>query len=210
MVNLSRFAEIQHRLSQRIILSDASGEVERIVGVDAAYTDDECFASAVVVKLSTLRTIEEKTAMQRVHVPYIPGFFAFREMGAVIKALRRLRSSYDLLMVEGHGIAHPTGCGFASHLGVLLRRPSIGVAKRLLYGRIRGMPTQEKPAEIVLNDRVVGYAMLSAGKVIYLSPGNMVSLSTALEVVKKATLRGALPEPLRRAHVLAERARRGY
>jgi deoxyribonuclease V len=162
------------------------------------------------VELKTLRTLEEKTAMQAVHVPYIPGFFAFREMGAVIKALRRLRSGYDLLMVEGHGIAHPSGCGFASHLGVLLRRPSIGVAKRLLCGSVRGIPSPEKPAAVVLNDRVVGYAVESGGRVIYVSPGNMVSLATALEVVKKTTHRHALPEPLRRAHLLAARAKRGY
>lgn len=209
-MNLRRFAEIQHKLSQRITLKDAFTKVERIAGVDAAYTSDACFAGAVVVELPTLRTVEEKTAMQALHVPYIPGFFAFREMGAVIKALRRLRSSYDVLMVEGHGIAHPNGCGFASHLGVLLRKPSIGVAKRLLCGRVEGMPTPEKPAEIVLNDRVVGYAVLSNGKVIYVSPGNMISLATALEVVKKATHRHALPEPLQRAHMLAEHAKRGY
>lgn len=209
-MNLSRFAEVQQRLSRRVSLEDALEKVERIAGVDAAYSGEACFAAAVVVELPSLRTVEEKTAMQVVHVPYIPGFFAFREMGAVIKALRRLRSSYDLLMVEGHGIAHPNGLGFASHLGVLLRKPSIGVAKRLLCGSVRGTPSSEKPAEVVLNNRVVGYAVESKGKVIYVSPGNMVSLATALEVVRRATHRHALPEPLRRAHVLAARAKRSY
>ncbi len=209
-MNLTRFAEIQKKLSRRIRLEDVLEKVERVAGVDAAYSEDACFAAAVVVELATLRTVEEKTAMQTVHVPYIPGFFAFREMGAVIKALRRLRSSYDLLIVEGHGIAHPSGCGFASHLGVLLRKPSIGVAKRLLCGSVRGIPSPEKPAEIVLNNSVVGYAVESNRKVIYVSPGNMVSLATALEVVKKATHRHALPEPLHRAHLLAARSKRGY
>ncbi|NOZ59551.1 MAG: endonuclease V [Euryarchaeota archaeon] len=209
-MNLTRFAEVQKRLSRRVVLEDGFEEVERIAGVDAAYSEDACFAAAVVVELKTLRTVEEKTAMQKVHVPYIPGFFAFREMGAVIKALRRLRSGYDLLMVEGHGIAHPSGCGFASHLGVLLRRPSIGVAKRLLCGSVRGTPSPERPAEVVLNGKVVGYAVKSGGRVIYVSPGNMVSLTTALEVVKRTTLGHALPEPVRRAHLLAARARRGY
>ncbi len=209
-MNLTRFAEIQKKLSRRIRLEDVLEKVERVAGVDAAYSEDACFAAVVVVELATLRTVEEKTAMQTVHVPYIPGFFAFREMGAVIKALRRLRSSYDLLIVEGHGIAHPSGCGFASHLGVLLRKPSIGVAKRLLCGSVRGIPSPEKPAEIVLNNSVVGYAVESNRKVIYVSPGNMVSLATALEVVKKATHRHALPEPLHRAHLLAARSKRGY
>ena len=191
-------------------MEDALEKVERVAGVDAAYSGEVCFAAAVVVELPTLRTLEEKTAAQAVHVPYIPGFFAFREMGAAIKALRRLRSSYDLLMVEGHGIAHPSGCGFASHLGVLLRKPTVGVAKRLLCGKVTGLPTPEKPAEVVLHGKVVGYAVLNNRRVIYVSPGNMVSLTTALAVVRKATLRHALPEPLRRAHMLAERAKRGY
>lgn len=191
-------------------MEDALEKVERIAGVDAAYSGEACFAAAVVVELPSLRTVEEKTAMQMVHVPYIPGFFAFREMGAVIKALRRLRSSYDLLMVEGHGIAHPSGCGFASHLGVLLRKPSIGVAKRLLCGSVAEKPTPEKPAEVVLNDKVVGYAVESNRKVIYVSPGHMVSLQTALDVVRKTTYKHALPEPLRRAHMLAAKAKRGY
>ena len=193
-----------------MVLEDRFERVERITGVDAAYSGEVCFAAAVVVELPTLRTLEEKTAAQAVHVPYIPGFFAFREMGAALKALRRLRSGYDLLMVEGHGIAHPRGCGFASHLGVLLRKPSVGVAKRLLCGSIRRMPTPERPAEVVLNRRVVGYALKSNRRVIYVSPGHMVSPATALEVVKKATHGHALPEPLRRAHMLAARAGRGY
>lgn len=36
-------------------------------------------------------------------------------------------------MIDGNGILHQNKCGLASHLGVLINTPSLGVGKTLFY-----------------------------------------------------------------------------
>ncbi len=200
-----RLAEIQRRIAARV----KPGRLERaevVAGADAAYAGS--LAAGAVVVVEGGRVVERSTACQRVHLPYIPGYFAFREMGAVIKAVRRVRSRVDVLLVNGHGVAHPRRCGIATHLGVLLRIPTVGVAGRLLCGRVEGEPEESSPAPVVHGGEVVGYALRRGSREVYLSPGHLVSAEEALRLVQSLPFRGRLPLPLHEAHATAERVKK--
>lgn len=187
-----RLEALQRRLSRKLILEDSFGVVERVVGVDAAYHGKCAVGASVVVGIDSLELIDWAVARKEVKMEYIPGFFAFRELPALMSSLKRLTSGYDLIIVDGHGIAHPRFFGIASHLGLILDKPTIGVAKRLLCGEVsRG--------RIRYHGRDVGY-VTTMGR--YVSPGHRISAESALSFVERLTM-GTAPEPVRLAHGLA-------
>ncbi len=191
---------LQRKLSDRVALEDEYGEISRVAGVDATYINSTAIAAAVIVDFKTLKPLEEAVAVKKVKVKYVPGFFAFRELPALIKVLKKLALGYDLVLVNGHGIAHPRFFGIASHLGVVLEKPTLGVARRLLCGSVKGN-------EIIYQGRKVGYVLYGKRK-LYISPGHRISPEKALEIVKRLTVK-ALPEPLRLAHSLAKAEKTG-
>ena len=143
--------------------------------------------------------------------PYVPGLLSFREAPAYLEALAALPEAPEALLVDGQGVAHPRGLGIASHLGVHLDLPSVGVAKRLLYGRPEAPLPEEKGAAVRLlapDGRPLGYVYRSRTgvKPLYVSPGHRVGLEEALRFVRRLPTRFRLPEPLRLAHLEAGRA----
>ncbi|GAB5603784.1 endonuclease V [Thermus sp. FJN-A] len=143
--------------------------------------------------------------------PYIPGLLSFREAPAYLEALGKLPEAPEVLLVDGQGIAHPRGLGIASHLGVHLDLPSVGVAKSLLFGRPEApLPEAAGSAVRLLSPQglPLGYAYRSRTGVrpLYVSPGHRVGLEEALAFVKALPTRFRLPEPLRLAHLEAGKA----
>jgi deoxyribonuclease V len=147
-----------------------------------------------------------------VSFPYIPGLLSFREVPAALAALEALPAAPDLILCDGQGIAHPRRCGLASHLGLLARTPSIGVAKTRLVGEHRA-PAARRGAWAPLvhrGERIGAVLRTRAGvKPVYVSIGHRVSLATALRLVMACTRRYRIPEPLRWAHRLASGEARG-
>jgi deoxyribonuclease V len=138
--------------------------------------------------------------------PYIPGLLSFREIPAVLTAMKLLLIRPDLLLCDGQGIAHPRRLGIAAHLGMLLDIPSIGVAKSRLIGTHDELP-KEKGASVPLMDKSeqIGIVLRTRTHVkpLYISPGHCVSIETARELVMKCVTRYRLPETTRLAHTLA-------
>lgn len=208
--SLKKAREIQRILSLKIVKHDTLTYPPNLVaGVDVAYVGDMSIGAAVLLKYSTLEILDKSIAVVKTTFPYIPTLLSFRELRPAIQAILKLHSRPEVLMVDAHGYAHPYRLGFASHLGVSLKIPTIGVAKKLLCGRI-GEWTGNR-AYIYHGNEIIGAAVRtkSGSKPIYISIGNMISLETAIRLVLDTVKHGnVLPEPTRQAHLLATKYRR--
>jgi deoxyribonuclease V len=179
-----------------------------VAGVDASYRDVST-AAVVVLSFPDLQVIEEAVATRQTAFPYIPGLLSFREIPALLDALAKLRSRPGLLVVDGHGLAHPRRFGIASHLGMVTGIPAIGCAKSRLTG------TYEEPGPLAgdwspLLDRrreVIGRVVRTKARTrpLFVSVGHRVSLETAVEIVLRCGRGYRLPEPTRLADRLSKR-----
>lgn len=165
-------------------------------------------AALVVLEYPSLQLIEHQVARIATAMPYIPGFLSFREIPALETAWCQLAQRPDLLMVDGHGIAHPRRLGVASHFGLLVDVPTIGVAKKRLCGQFT--PPDEAPGScqpLMGKDRQLGWVLRSKARCnpLFISPGHRVSQATALDWVQKCLLGYRLPEPTRWADAVASR-----
>lgn len=153
--------------------------------------------------------LEKRTIRVRLKFPYIPTFLAFRELEAMLKVLNGMTA--DVYIVGAQGIAHPRRAGLASHLGVLLNRPTLGAAKSRLLGEAKE-PAKRRGAYSLLRDNgeTIGAAVRtqSGSKPIFVSVGHKLSLDTAIRIALETTREHRLPEPLQMAHELATRAMR--
>lgn len=161
-----------------------------MVGCDATYFRGTTLAAATLVDSVNLKLLKLKSVRERTRFPYIPGLLAFREAPAVLRAIRALRTQSYVCLVDAHGLAHPRKFGLACFVGVALDRPTIGVAKSLLYGRVRGSEVLDRDgypiAEII--------PLPESGKTIYVSVGHKVSLKDAVTIVKQClSQRGPVP-----------------
>lgn len=198
----------QQALRQRVVLRDAFGELRLVAGVDAGFEQDGAVirAAVVVLRFPELAPVDYALVLQPVTFPYVPGLLAFREAPAIMAALDRLRETPDLVICDGHGIAHPRRCGIACHIGVLLDLPTIGCAKQRLVGRFTP-PAPERGARSSLSDgyEQIGWVLRTRANAqpVFVSPGHRVSLDRAPELVMACTTRFRLPETTRFAHRLA-------
>jgi deoxyribonuclease V len=152
-VSYKKAAEIQEELEKNIILKAPEKKINLIAGADVSYLPENCiqlpernparaykkksyvfFASVVVFELQTMQRVEAVTASGRVDFPYIPGLLSFRESPILLKAITKIKSEPDAIILDAQGIAHPRGIGLASHIGLILDKPSIGCAKTRLIG----------------------------------------------------------------------------
>lgn len=152
------------------------------------------------------------THATRARFPYVPGFLAFREVPALVAAWDSLAHKPDILLVDGHGIAHPRGVGVATHLGLVLDVPTIGVAKTILVGAPDAPLGEEEGACVTLvwKGNRIGMALRTrrgAGPV-YVSVGHRVSLARAVALVRDSVAGRRLPAPIRAAHDAANSLRR--
>ncbi len=151
--NLDEARRLQKELAARVRLEGKLGGVRTLAALDASMTQDGPIVAAAVLWDALAQEVKEVglTAVNQEEVfPYLSGFLSFREAPAYLGALAELSQTPDLLLVDGQGIAHPRGLGIASHLGVHLDRPSIGVAKSRLYGRAVGELGEEVGNAVVL------------------------------------------------------------
>jgi deoxyribonuclease V len=197
--NITQYlANIQNDLSKKIIEEDSFKNVENIAGVDVSFSRDNfAIAAAVVINFETLNVLEGKTLKVELPFPYIGGFLGFREADAIISVLKKLENNFDVLMVNGHGIMHPRGFGLASHVGLLIDMPTIGVAKKLI-GRNYKIYDDESIKIIKFKYKSIG----TCNKHKCISIGHKISLKTAIDIVGKTSV-FKMPEPIRHAHILA-------
>lgn len=195
VIDLFKAAQAQIMIARRVVIRRLAREPRSIVGLDVSYKGDMGFAAAISINYKTLEIEEIGVAEGKVVFPYIPGYLAFREAPLMLRALAKLRGEKDLLMVNGHGIAHPRRCGIASYIGVIMGLPSVGVAKRLLTGRV----VEERGKRLIVIDdgTVAGIVVRSGGSDLYITIGHMVDIEDLEEIAMKTMVRGRrLPEPI--------------
>ncbi len=187
----------------------------RIAGTDISYIREDRLAIAVAVSFSwpSLEPEEERVCVSRVDFPYVPGLLSFRELPALLPAVRALSAPPQLLMADGQGLAHPRSFGIACHLGVVLGIPALGCAKSRLVGsyeepgRRRGSWTP-----LLYEDRRVGAALRTRDgvKPLFVSVGHLADLESCIEAVLESGRGRRLPEPQRLAHALTARLKSAY
>lgn len=199
---------LQSRLRDLVVREDRLATVERVAGADVGFEDGGRMARAAVAVLSVpdLALVDSAVARGPTGFPYVPGLLSFREVPVVLEALAGLTRPPDLILYDGQGIAHPRRLGIASHLGLLVDIPTIGVAKTRLIGDY-GMVPQTRGAwsPLVAGDEVIGAALRTRPgvKPVFVSIGHRVCLLTAIAWVMACTRRFRLPETTRWAHRLA-------
>jgi deoxyribonuclease V len=204
---------LQRELAAQVRCEDDLGPVKFIAGVDVSMNrfSPDGYAAIVVLSVPELAVVEVAGAKTALAMPYIPGLLSFREIPLLLEAWGRLQQKPDLLMVDGHGIAHPRRLGIAAHLGVYLDVPAIGCGKSILSGRHAPLPPERGAmAPLVHHNEVVGYALRTKNKVnpVFVSCGHRVSQETAVRWVLECARGYRLPEPTRQAHLASNQLRR--
>lgn len=180
----------QKLLSNKVRLVPMSREPEKVAAADVAYVGERAFASALVMTFPHCGLVESKVFSTHVKVPYVSGLLAFREVRPIFCAVKRLNERFDVLITNGHGVAHPRGFGLASHLGVLLDIPTLGIAKNPI-----GDP------ELPYN---VG-RLVKVRNGYWVSAGHMLRLEDAVHIVISVLASGR-EGPLEMAHRFSKEA----
>ncbi|GAA3740411.1 deoxyribonuclease V [Salinactinospora qingdaonensis] len=200
---------VQQRLAERVRVETLpAAQVSLVAGVDVSYAADDSALVAAVTVLDTasLRLVEAQVEVARPRFPYVPGLLAFREVPPLLKALERLECEPDVYLCDGFGLAHPRRFGLACHLGVLLERPTLGVAKSAFVGRATDPGAERGAATDLVDDgEVIGRVLRTRTgvKPVYVSTGHRVDLAGACDLVLRLCPRYRLPEPIRHADQLS-------
>ena len=209
-MDLASLRAQQLELASSVIRDDRfiSDPPDLIGGADVGFEQggEVTRAAMVLLKYPTLELVEYQVARIATTMPYIPGFLSFRETPALMAAWQQLSHKPDLLFVDGHGISHPRRLGVASHFGLLVDVPTIGVAKKRLCGKYE-LPSSEVGALAPLMDKDEQLAWVWRSKArcnpLFISTGHRISLESALDWVQRCTQGYRLPEPTRWADAVA-------
>ena len=214
--DLDEAANVQRELAGKVVRADRLPAVHRVGGSDVSNNprdpENRIYAAIISLDFPSLKPLENQCAAGVAPLPYVPGFLAFREVPALVDAFQNLSVKPDLLLVDGHGISHPRGLGIASHLGVILDCPTIGVAKSILVGKPQGEPGNS-PGDftpLVWKGQTIGVVLRTRANVspVYVSVGHRICLETAVDWVTRCLTRYRLPEPTRLAHQAANQCRK--
>jgi deoxyribonuclease V len=200
--------EIQRQLCTQIVKEDCFSTINYVAGVDVGFEDNYAITKAAIAVLTypNLELVETAIASIPTTFPYIPGFLSFREVPAILEAIRQIKIEPDLILCDGQGLAHPRRFGLACHLGLWLDLPTIGVAKSLLIGKHEELPlTKGSWKPLIDKGETVGVVLRSRNNVkpLYVSIGHKISLPSAINYANGCLTKYRLPETTRWADKLA-------
>ncbi len=213
---------LQKRLAGRVRVEPLTGRVRTVAGADCAYLDPgrgrmgmreagTIIAAVVLLDARSMEVLRTSEVIRSCPFPYVPGLLSFREAPAVLEAVGALPEPPDLLMCDGQGIAHPRRLGLASHVGLLLDLPTVGVAKSRLCGAHRD-PGVRRGCRTQLRDggEVVGAVVRTRDNVrpLYVSVGHRVTLHDAVRWTLRCARGVRLPDPTRAADAHVSRRKK--
>jgi deoxyribonuclease V len=206
---------LQENLRERVELEDRFGDIRYVAGADLAFDPETevAFAGVIVYRFPGLEEVERRMARRKLRFPYVPGLLSFRECPILLAAFARLQTEPDLILIDGHGRAHPRRFGIACHIGILFDKPTIGCAKSRLVGE------HQEPGEwagstapLMLEGERLGVVLRTRDGVrpIYVTTGHRVSLVSAVGLVKQCVDGFRIPKPTREADHYVRDLRRAY
>ena len=207
--DLDQAIRVQENLHQHLNLSWDDRPINTLAGIDVSYTQHSIRAAVAVQQFPELTNLFSVSAETPQAFPYIAGLLAFREGPAILAAWEKLKLKPDLLLIHGHGIAHPRGVGLASHIGLWLNLPTIGIAKTRLYGVHAEVGPHVGDWSELMDEKqphqVIGVVLRTCENIkpIYVSPGNLIDLEHSIDFVLACSQGCRIPEPLRAAHQAA-------
>ncbi|HOX28676.1 MAG TPA: endonuclease V [bacterium] len=207
---------LQKKLASTIIMKTPKHfSPETVAAADVSFNrfSSVFFSAAVVMWLSEFETIEVRTSVTESSFPYVPGLLSFREMPALETVFSTLETEPDVVLIDGHGYAHPRRFGIACHAGLILGTPTIGCAKSLIVGEYDAPGNKRGDhSPIFHNDEKIGVALRTRPDVkpIFVSVGHLIDLDTAIDTVLSCCHSTRIPEPLRAAHIHANEARKQH
>jgi deoxyribonuclease V len=204
---------LQKELAGQVDARTPLGNVELVAAADISneFRSNVFHAGVVVLRLSDMQVVERRGVVRQSPFPYHPGLLTFREAPAVLDAFERLETSPDVVIIDGHGVAHPRRCGFASHVGLWLGVPTVGFAKTLLVGAYEEPgPEPGDTTPLLIGEEVIGTVLRTKRRVrpVFVSVGNRVDLESATRLVLECCRGYRLPEPIREAHAYVNSLRR--
>ncbi len=203
--DLDQALRLQENLSRRVLLSWNDRPVNTIAGIDLSYTPGLVHAAIAIFRYPEMTRESTVTGAAPEAYPYIPGLLAFRVGPAILEAWERLKLTPDLVLIHGHGTAHPRHFGLASHIGLWINLPTIGVAKTRLYGNYQEVGTQVGNWGEIRDEhnsrQVIGAALRTQpeSKPIFVSPGYLIDLPHSIEYTLACCRGFRVPEPIRAA-----------
>ncbi len=220
-ISIAGAREIQNRLRERVQLTPLEHIPETVAAVDVSYTrwDRMGYAVLGIFQIQydnrenpvALQDLLVETVSGAVAFPYIPGYLSFREIPMLLPLFERIDLDFDVMLVDGVGIAHPRRLGLAAHLGLLFDKPSIGCAKSRLVGDYRE-PGMNKGASspLYIENREVGTVLRSRCncRPLFVSPGHKCTVADAARLVLSLCFNYRLAEPIRRVDQMSKQLRK--
>lgn len=203
---------IQNELREQLQLIPLQNEITTIAGADISFNkyDDIVYAGIVVLSYPDMQIIDKAGIVAKTTFPYVPGFLGFREVPALAEAWNKLKTKPGVLVLDGHGIAHPRRMGIASHFGVVVNTPALGCAKSLLVGKYEE-PADEVFATSVLEQKgeQIGVVLRTKKKCkpVFISPGHLITMNESIALISQCVGKYRIPEPTRLAHLYVNELR---
>ncbi len=212
-VSYRQAIRIQDRLRKKVQLHSRLNKLNYIAGCDLAFSKDgkNAIAGVIIYRWPDLFEVERAVVKTRSIFPYIPGLLAFREAPTLVKVIKKLKTIPDLYIFDGQGIAHPRGMGIATHMGLLLNKPTIGCAKSRLCGTYREPAKRAGSYQpLIYKGKKIGLVLRTRTGVrpVFVSPGHKIQLKSAVQIILHCIDGYRIPKPTREADHLVESVKR--
>lgn len=206
---------LQREFRQQLKIVPLQKAVATVAGADLSFNRFSTIVHAGIVVMSypSLEIIDRAGYTDITRFPYVPGLLGFKEVPALSGAWEKLKIKPDVLVVDGHGFAHPRRLGIATHFGIVMSTPTIGCAKSKLVGDYKE-PANVAGAtsDLTHEGELIGkvYRTKVNCKPIFISPGNLITMEESISLVSSCIRKYRIPEPTRLTHHFVNEVRRNF